>query len=113
MESKILSFNYEEPEVYDEELRINEFKNYELIPKMLIVFYSPGCGACQGYFPVLVEAMEKYPEITIYALNSGQNANLAEKYGVAGVPTTIINVKYKIVGSKPLESLSEILDKLN
>lgn len=112
IKAKILAFPSGESEMYDEDLRITEFTNYELIPKTLIVFYNPGCGACRGYFSVLVETMEKYPEITIYALNSGQNRNLAEKYDVTGVPTTIINVKYKIVGSRPLESLTEILDKL-
>lgn len=113
VKSKILSFNYEEPEVYDEELKINEFKNYELVPKTLIVFYSSGCGWCSKYHPVLVEAMEKYPKMNIYALVLSDNRDIAEKYGITGTPANIINGKYMVSGYRSLEDLSKILDELN
>ena len=113
VKSKILSFNYEEPEIYDEELRINEFANYDLIPKTLISFYGAGCGWCTKYHPVLVEAMEKYPEITIYALDLSANRDIAEKYGATGTPANVINGKYFVSGYRPIEGLSEILDELN
>jgi len=113
IKSKILSFTAEEPKEYDSSIGISEFANYELIPKTLIVFYSSGCGWCSKYYPVLVEAMEKYPEITIYALVLSDNRDIAEKYGITGTPANIINGKYIVSGYRSLEDLSEILDKLN
>ena len=113
IKSKILSFSTETSQEYDVSMRINEFVNYELIPKTLIVFYSLGCGWCSEYHPVLVEVMEKYPEINIYALELSDNRDIAEKYGVTGTPANIINGKYFVSGYKPLEDLSKILDELN
>jgi thiol-disulfide isomerase/thioredoxin len=113
IKSKIISFDSEESEVFDEELRISEFENYDLISKTLIVFYHPGCGWCTEYYPVLVEAQGKYPEITIYALVLSEDGDIAEKYGVTGTPANIINGKYFVSGYKSIEDLSEILDKLN
>ena len=113
MKSKILSFTIEQSKEYDASMRINEFANYDLIPKTLISFYGASCGWCTKYHPVLVEAMEKYPEITIYALDLSENREVAEKYGATGTPANIINGKYFVSGYRPIEDLSEILDKLN
>lgn len=113
IKSKILSFVVEESEEYDASMGINEFASYDLIPKTLISFYSAGCGWCTEYHPVLVEAMEKYPEITIYALDLNANRDIAEKYGATGTPANVINGKYFVSGYRPIEDLSEILDKLN
>jgi len=111
IKSKILSFEGEEPEVY--EGRILEFNNFELIPNTLIAFYSHGCGWCTRYYPVLLEAKEKYPEVAIYTLQLGNYRDVADKYGITGTPGNVINGKYKVSGYMPIEDLSEILDKLN
>ncbi|MCK5149536.1 thioredoxin family protein [Candidatus Pacearchaeota archaeon] len=113
IKSKILSFDVEESEEYDASMRINEFANYDLIPKTLISFYGAGCGWCTKYHPVLVEAQEKYPEITIYALDLSANRDVAEKYGATGTPANVINGRYFVSGYRPLEDLSKILDELN
>ncbi len=112
MKSKILSFVVEESKEYDASMRINEFANYDLIPKTLISFYGAGCGWCTKYHPVLVEAMEKYPEITIYTLDLSENRDIAEKYGATGTPANVINGKYFVSGYRPIEDLSEILEAL-
>ena len=112
MASKILSFPTEQSEEYDASMRINEFANYDLIPKTLISFYGAGCGWCTKYHPVLVEAMGKYPEITIYALDLSENKDIAEKYGATGTPANIINGRYFVSGYKSIEDLSKILEAL-
>ncbi len=111
IKSKILSFESEEPETY--EGRILEFKNFEEIPKTLIVFYSASCGWCTRYYPVLLEAKEKYPQITIYTLDLNSFRDIANKYGITGTPGNVINGKYKVSGYMPIDDLSAILDKLN
>jgi len=113
IKSKILSFNKEVSSVYNESLRINVLENYDLIPNSLIVFYHGGCGWCTRYYPVLVEAQVKYPDLNIYALVLGENEDIAEKYGASGTPASVINGKYFVSGYRSIEDLSEILDKLN
>ncbi|MFH1592681.1 MAG: thioredoxin family protein [Candidatus Woesearchaeota archaeon] len=111
IKSQILAFDKENPEPY--EGRITEFKNYDSIPKTLTVFYSAGCGWCKRYYPVLLEAMDKYPEIEIYTLDLGSNSDVGSIYAVRGTPANIINGKYLVSGYMPIEDLSEVLDKLN
>lgn len=111
IESKILAFDDEEPELIGE--RLLEFKNFESIPKTLIVFYHPGCGWCQRFHPVLLEAKEKYPEITIYTVLITDYAGIAGKYGIAGTPSNVINGKYAVYGYMTIEALTEILDEVN
>ena len=108
--SQISSFENEQPEIY--EGKILEFKNYELIPNSLIVLYSAGCGWCGEYYPVLLEAKEKYPEITIYTLDLSISQDIANKYGITGTPANIINGKYLVSGYMPIEDLTETLNKL-
>ena len=111
IKSKILSFESEEPETY--EGGILEFKNFEEIPKTLIVFYSASCGWCTRYYPVLLEAKEKYPQITIYTLDLNSFRDIANKYGITGTPGNVINGKYKVSGYMPIEDLSDVLNKLS
>ncbi|TKJ17732.1 hypothetical protein CEE44_04330 [Candidatus Woesearchaeota archaeon B3_Woes] len=111
IKSKILSFETGSPETY--EGRILEFKSFEEIPKTLIVFYSPGCGWCKKYYPVLLEAKEKYPQLKIYALELNDYRNVANKYGITGTPGNVINGKYKVSGYMPIGDLSDILNKLS
>ena len=108
--SQILSFKNEQPEIY--EGKILEFKNYELIPNSLIVFYSPGCGWCKEYYTVLLEAKEKYPETAIYALDLINSQDMANKYSITGTPASVINGKYLVSGYMPIEDLTETLNKL-
>ena len=109
VKQKMLSKKYSEPTVV--EGRILEFKDAVSVPNTLVVFYHDGCGWCQKYYPVLVEAQEKYPEITIYALYLSSNQDVADRFGVTGTPGNVLNGKYLISGYMPIEDLTEILDK--
>ena len=109
---------------------------------MVINFWASWCGPCQYEFPFLEEAWEKYSDrIGVVALSVEENDTgtvlddfvkefglkftvmndgdkLGEKFGVYGVPTTlIVNKDKKIVavevGSKnSTEEFTELFDKL-
>jgi protein-disulfide isomerase len=111
IKSKISDFTTENPVNSAE--GISEFKSYDLIPNTLIVFYEPECGWCKRYYPVLIEAEKKYPEIDIYVPRLTENRDIASKYGITGTPSNVINGKYAVGGYMPLEGLSEVLDSLN
>ncbi len=109
---------------------------------MVINFWASWCGPCQYEFPFLEEAWEKYSDrIGVVALSVEENDTgavldgfvkefglkftvmndgdkLSEKFGVYGVPTTmIVNKDKKIVavevGAKnSTEEFTELFDKL-
>jgi thiol-disulfide isomerase/thioredoxin len=109
MKSKILSFQTEDSIISD---RVEEFQNYEEIDNTLIVFYYEGCGWCKKYYSILKETQETRPEITIYALDLGQNRDIGNMYSIKGTPTTIFNAKYMVSGYMDKSALDGFLNTL-
>ncbi len=57
----------------------------------LIDFYADWCPPCKAYAPKFDEFAEKYSEkMTVAKVNVDQNKELARKYNVRSVPTTIM-----------------------
>lgn len=57
--------------------------------KVLVDFYAEWCGPCKVLGPMLDDVSK---EITgkIFKVNIDDNTNLTEKYGIRGVPTSIL-----------------------
>lgn len=109
LKSKILTFTYQEPVQVED--RVQEFKDYSECKGNVIVFYLEWCGWCKKYYPILVEAKEDYHSVVFYTLDLEKNKDIGDKFGVRGVPATIINCRYLIGGYLPKESLYPILNK--
>jgi thioredoxin 1 len=91
----------------------NENFEKEISEKLaLVVFWSPGCGACSQIFPFLKELEQEIQFIG--TLNILENHEIAQKYRVPAVPTLIIfkngQVKERAVGLRPKKVL---VDKIN
>lgn len=64
-------------------------------------FWAPWCGPCRMFHPQLVELDEKYSEtIQVIKINIDEYPEVAEKYGVMGIPHSRI-IKNKEI-SKPI-----------
>ncbi len=111
LKEKILAFPESEKEQNIQ--RVVEFTNYEFIPNSLIVFYHEGCGWCTEYYSVLLKAKEENSLLNIYALDLGENRDLANKYGATGTPANAIYGKYFVSGYMPIEDLENLLSELN
>ncbi len=70
--------------------------------KQLIVFSSASCGPCKMYKPVLQDLKDsgKVDDIEILIFDVEESQELAAKYNVRGVPTSVLvdgdNAKTKV-----------------
>ena len=81
----------------------------------LLDFYADWCGPCQ-MMKSTVEAFEKmHPEITVRRINIDNEEELAEKYGVTGIPCLVLLKDGKEVnrevGVMSLKKLVGMLEK--
>ncbi len=69
-----------------------EVKNAEGL--ILIDFWAPWCGPCKMQTPIL-EKLSQSPDITatIGKVNTDENPDLAQKFGISSIPTLVIMKK--------------------
>lgn len=57
---------------------------------VLVDFNADWCGPCQMMKPILEEFAEKNAEVKVVGVNVDDNSDLAEKYGVSGIPCLVL-----------------------
>lgn len=80
---------------------------------VLVKFGAPWCAPCKVYEPVLHSYAEAHPEYLVLEIDIDEDIDAAKKYGVHGLPTTIVFVngseKKRKVGSLSAKALDELL----
>ena len=84
---------------------------------VLVDFWAEWCGPCRTLAPVLDEvAQEIGDKAVIYKVNVDENGNLAQKYGIRGIPTMIFfkngEAAKTLVGLQPKEEIKKTLEEL-
>ena len=82
---------------------------------VLVDFWAEWCGPCKALSPVLDEiALEMNGRASIVKVNVDQASDLAQKFGIRGIPTLIFfkngEVKSTLVGNQPK---AEIIKNIN
>lgn len=96
----------------------NEFQSEVLDNKGVVVvdFFATWCGPCKMLAPILEELQEELSNVKIVKIDVDENPELANKYGIASIPTLKIfkegnDVDTK-VGFMPKEMLKESIEEV-
>jgi len=84
---------------------------------VMVDFWATWCGPCKIVAPVVEELAKEYEGKAKFAkVNTDENADLATKYNIRGIPTLIFfkdgEVKDQIVGAVPKAQLQSKIDSL-
>jgi thioredoxin 1 len=79
---------------------------------VMLYFTAVWCGPCRMLGPVMVSFEEKYGEVVdVLKVDIDEAPDLAEKYGIRGVPTLVLikdgEVVHQMTGAKPMPGLEK------
>ncbi len=89
-----------------------KFKTEVLESKIpvLVDLWAPWCMPCRWYSPIIEDVSEKMKDkIKLVKINVDENQEIATKYGVEAIPTTLLikdgQVKTSVVGAMQKDAL--------
>lgn len=81
---------------------------------VLVDFFATWCGPCRMMAPVIDEiATEKAGQAAVYKIDTDQNPDIAQRYGIMSIPTFIVfkdgKPAGKMVGANQKEAVLAML----
>lgn len=83
---------------------------------VLVDFWAPWCGPCQMIAPILEELSAEWGDkLKVVKLNTDENPQVTQKFGITGIPTMHVidkgEVVKTIVGALPKRKLQSELEE--
>lgn len=83
---------------------------------VLIDFWAEWCGPCRMFGPIFEKASEKHTDIGFYKVNTEENLEMAQAFGIQSIPTLAIFregiLLYKQPGALPEAALADIIGQV-
>ena len=98
-------------------LSIGEFEKILSENTLVMVdFFATWCGPCQMFSPIVEQVEDKYDgDLTVVKVDIDENPDIAEKYTIQSVPTTILfkngEVVERVSGMLSLSQCSDLIEK--
>lgn len=82
--------------------------------KALVDFFATWCGPCRMIAPAIEEiAQEKAGELAVYKVDIDQSPDIAQQFGIRGVPTLVVFENGKpvnqMVGAQPKAQILQMI----
>ncbi len=105
---------FQEPINVTDEAFENTVINSEL--PVIVDFWAPWCGPCKMVGPILEKIAKEFAgKVIVAKVNTDNDSEWANKYGVQGIPTMLFMAKGKVVhqqvGALPEPMLRTVLDQ--
>ncbi|MDE8701789.1 thioredoxin family protein [Adlercreutzia equolifaciens] len=85
----------------------------EAAGRVLVDFWSPGCGPCRVMEPVLANVASRHPDVKFAKMNAAENPDVAWAFNVVAVPTLVLFENgcplADLTGAVPAQRIDELL----
>ena len=83
---------------------------------VMVDFFATWCGPCQMFSPIVEQVEDKYDgDLTVVKVDIDENSDIAEKYTIQSVPTTILfkngEAVERVSGLLSLSQCTELIEK--
>lgn len=83
---------------------------------VFVDFWASWCGPCRMFAPVFERASEQYPDITFGKVNTEEQTELAQSFGISSIPTLMAVrdgvVLYAQPGALPAQAFEQLIAKV-
>lgn len=98
-------------------MSFNEFEKILSDNKLVFVdFFASWCGPCKMFAPIVEQISQKYDDrVTVLKVDIDENSEIAEKYSIQSVPTSILfkggDAVERVSGMIPASQCSSLIEK--